>query len=154
MDEMYAKLLESSIRFVSFRPRSEKEFKDFLLKKLQKRKIPNGSIIDRVIFRLRELGYIDDAKFASWWVEQRESHKPKGARLIAWELKAKGISLETDTRDEVSSARRAIAKKIPLWGKLPLLDRKKKIYGFLGRRGFDSEVIRRVIDGVDSGEVQ
>ena len=110
MDEMYAKLLESSIRFVSFRPRSEKEFKDFLLKKLQKRKIPNGSIIDRVIFRLRELGYIDDAKFASWWVEQRESHKPKGARLIAWELKAKGISLETDTRDEVSSARRAIAE--------------------------------------------
>lgn len=152
--DLYAKLLESSICFVSFRPRSEKEFKYFLLKKLQRRKISDVRIIDRVLTRLRELGYIDDAKFTSWWIEQRESHKPKGVRLIAWELKAKGISLETDTQDEVASARRAVAKKLPLWEKLPSLERKKKIYGFLGRRGFDTETIRHVIDEVAHGEVE
>ncbi len=153
MDDLYAKLLESTIRFVSFRPRSEKEFKDFLLKKLQKRKISNGSIIDRVIFRLRELGYIDDAKFVSWWIDQRQSYKPKGVRLIAQELKAKGIEVKNFHLDEFSLARRAVAKKLPLWQKLSKLEQKKKIYGFLGRRGFDADTIHRVIDGVLDDEV-
>lgn len=154
MDDLYTKLLASSIRFVSFRPRSEKEFKDFLLKKLQKRKISDVRIIDQVLIRLRDLGYADDAKFVSWWVDQRGSHKPKGMRLIAQELKVKGIDVRDLNLDEDVLARQAIAKKLPLWGKLSKLEQKKKIYGFLGRRGFDSEVIRRVIDSVDSGEVQ
>lgn len=154
MDEMYAKLLESSIRFVSFRPRSEKEFKYFLLKKLQKRKISDDSIIDRVIFRLRELGYIDDEKFTLWWVEQRNSHKPKGGRLIEQELKAKGIEVKDFHLDEFDLARRAVAKKLLLWQKLPGLQQKKKIYGFLGRRGFDGETIHRVIDEIVEGNVQ
>ncbi|MBI3955893.1 regulatory protein RecX [Candidatus Gottesmanbacteria bacterium] len=154
MDEIYAKLLESSIRFVSFRPRSEKEFKYFLLKKLQRRKISDVRIIDRVLTRLRELGYADDAKFVSWWVDQRQSHKPKGARLIARELKAKGISLDIDTHDEVALARRAVEKKLLLWHKLPKLEQKKKLYGFLGRRGFDGETIHRVIDELVDDRVQ
>lgn len=154
MDDLYAKLLESSIRFVSFRPRSEKEMKDFLLKKLHKREGSDESISQRVIDRLRELGYIDDAKFAAWWIDQRTSHKPKGTRLITRELKEKGISWEGNTGDEMVLAKRAIEKKLPLWQKLPKLEQKKKIYGFLGRRGFDGETIHRVIDEVDSGGVQ
>lgn len=173
MDDLYAKLLESSIRFVSFRPRSEKEFKYFILKKLQRRKISDVRIIDRVLTRLRDLGYADDAKFISWWVDQRGSHKPKGARLIAQELKAKGVSddlvksivvkrrdqffcdrNEIGTDDELALAKRALEKKIPQWRRLSKLDQKKKIYGFLGRRGFDGETIHRVIDGVFDDEVE
>lgn len=146
MDDLYAKLLESSIRFVSFRPRSEKEFKDFLLKKLQRRKISDVRIIDRVLTRLRDLGYADDAKFVSWWINQRQSHKPKGARLIIQELKVKGIDVRDLNLDEDVLARQAVAKKLPLWGKLPKLEQKKKIYGFLGRRGFSYTTIASVID--------
>jgi len=149
----YLKLLESSIRFVSFRPRSEKEFKYFLLKKLQRRKISDIRIIDRVLTRLRDLGYADDAKFVSWWIDQRQSHKPKAARLIAHELKTKGIEVKDFHLDEVNLARRAVAKKLLLWQKLPELQQKKKIYGFLGRRGFDSETIHRIIDEIVEGNV-
>lgn len=162
MDDLYAKLLESSFRFLSFRPRSEKEVRDFLLKKLLRRNVVDEGVVDRVLSRLRELGYIDDEKFSSWWIEQRHSHKPKGARLIAQELKAKGIKSQysyggrnvTDTDDEAVLARRAVIKKLPLWQKLPKLAQKKKIYGFLARRGFDGGVIRRVIDEVTGGEVE
>lgn len=154
MDDLYAKLLESSIRFVSFRPRSEKEFKYFLLKKLQRRKISDVRIIDRVLTRLRDLGYADDAKFVSWWIDQRQFHKPKGARLIAQELKVKGIDVRDLNLDEEVLARQAVAKKLPLWEKFPSLERKRKIYGFLGRRGFDSETIHRVIDEVVNNKVQ
>lgn len=148
MDDLYAKLLASSIRFVSFRPRSEKEFKHFLLKKLQRQKISDVRIIDRVLTRLRDLGYADDAKFVSWWVEQRNSHKPKGGRLIARELKDKGIEIKDFHSDEFDLARRAIAKKLVLWQKLPKLEQKKKIYGFLGRRGFSYTTVASVIDEI------
>ena len=100
-----------------------------------------------------ELGYIDDAKFIDWWVEQRTVHQPKGERVIKRELLAKGI-----TRDELEvnfpkisekeSAQKAIKKKLVLWQKLPVLERKKKVYNFLGRRGFSGETIEGVIDEV------
>lgn len=154
MDDLYAKLLESSIRFVSFRPRSEKEFRDFLLKILQKRKISDVRIINQVLSRLRDLGYDDDAKFVSWWINQRQSHKPKGVRAIAQELKAKGIETTDLHLDEIALARRAVAKKLSLWQKLPKLDQKKKIYGFLGRRGFTGDTTRRIIDEVTRDEVE
>ncbi len=152
--DLYQKLIESSFHFISFRPRSEKEVRDFLLKKLQKWKISDESIVERVTVRLRELGYLDDAKFVTWWADQRQSHKPKGARLIRQELLAKGIhrdvideQLKPSTEEEL--ARRAARKKLALWQKLPVLERERKIYGFLSRRGFDSETIRHTIRGLD-----
>lgn len=160
MDDLYAKLLESSIRFVSFRPRSEKEFKDFLLKKLARLSvIPaqagiHHSVIDRVILRLRDLGYADDAKFVSWWINQRQSHRPRGRRFITQELKVKGIDARDLNLDEDVLARRAVEKKLLFWQKLPKLEQKKKIYGYLGRRGFDAGTIHRVIDGVFDDDVE
>lgn len=154
MDDLYQQLLEFSLRFVSFRPRSEKEIRDFLKKKVNKSGTRNVAVLEDVVTRLRVLGYVDDAKFASWWVEQRGLHKPKGARLIADELKAKGISLEVNTHDDVALAKQAIAKKLFRWQKLPKLEQKKKLYGFLGRRGFDGDTIHRVIDEVVNGQVQ
>lgn len=154
MEDLYVKLLQSSIRFVSFRPRSEKEIRSFLLKKLQKHKIEDNGLLERIITRLRELDYINDEKFAAWWIDQRKSHKPKGKRLISQELKAKGVTIEISPSDEVELARRAVAKKLLLWQKLPKLEQKKKIYGFLGRRGFTGDTIHRVIDGVLDNEIE
>ncbi len=154
MDELYQKLLDASLHFISFRPRSEKEVRSFLLKKIHKYKAKDEDLLDHVMIRLRELGYIDDEKFTLWWIDQRNSHKPKAARLIAHELKTKGIEVKDFHLDEVDLARRAVAKKLLLWQKLPGLQQKKKIYGFLGRRGFDSETIHRIIDEIVEGNVQ
>jgi len=148
MDDLYQKLLESSLRFVSFRPRSEKELCDFLLKNLHKLKSRDNGLVARVVQRLRELGYADDTKFSQWWVSQRGLHKPKGKRAITQELKAKGITAIDLHLDELSLAKEAIVRKLPLWQKLPALEQKKKIYGFLGRRGFDAETIHQIVTSV------
>ncbi len=153
-------LVEAGLRFVSFRPRSEKEIRAYLIKKLSRFSVIPAEagiqfpILDRVITRLRELDYVNDEKFAAWWVDQRQSHKPKGSRLLSQELKAKGITAEIKQSDEFGLARQALAKKVARWQSLPKLEQKKKIYGFLGRRGFDGEVIGRVIDEVVAGKVQ
>lgn len=160
MDDLYAKLLESSIRFVSFRPRSEKEFRDFLVKKVHGKTIENNKCIEKVLVRLCELEYLDDAKFIRWWVEQRSTFRPKGRRSLEQELLKKGIdkhlieqNLDTKT-NEFDFARKAIEKKLKLWEKLPRLAFKQKVYGFLSRRGFTGDTTRRIIDEVVRGEVE
>ncbi len=175
-DVDYQLLLRASFRFVSFRPRSEKEFRDFLNKKLKKHHVYGPNLLEKVIQRLRDLGYLDDAKFVSWWIDQRQTHNPKGMRLIAQELKAKGISDElvkpllvrqggqyfSDRNendpdrevDETVLAKSALSKKLRIWQPLPKLERKKKIYSFLGRRGFSGDTIGHVIDEIEDRTVQ
>lgn len=170
MDEtLYQTLLNDGFRFVSFRPRSEKETRDFLERKLKRKKVYfDPKVFEKVIARLHELNYLDDVKFARWWIEQRAIYRPKGIRLIRQELMHKGVSknlveqilntnsdysytgrdINQQSLNQVELAKNAIAKKIKLWIGLPLLERKKKIYGFLGRRGFTGETIDRVIDEI------
>lgn len=157
-DTLYQKLLNAGFRFVSYRPRSEKETRDFLERKLKKQKVYfDPKVFEKVIARLYELNYLDDAKFAAWWVENRSAHRPKGKKALEIELRGKGI--QADLIEEVLSenqesgsekelALKAIRKKLELWQKLPLLERKKKLYGFLARRGFKSDTIDRVIDEI------
>jgi regulatory protein len=153
MDNLYyEKLVNAAIRYVSFRPRSKKELSDFLNKKLTRWKVSGAGLLAKVVTRMEELGYADDEKFAAWWVGQRTAFKPKGNRYIQMELRGKGvpdavIATALASRGSVSlleAARQALAKKMPLWAKLPILARKKKIYEYLARRGFDSNTISKV----------
>ncbi len=126
----------------------------FLTKKAEKIKAP-ADVLDQVMDRLKELAFIDDRKFAMWWVEQRTGRKPKGSQIIKLELRQKGIAPEIieevlsgteSLKDEGDAAKRAIEKKLPLWEKYPIMQRKKKIYEFLARRGFPGGAIARTID--------
>ncbi|MBI5619346.1 regulatory protein RecX [Candidatus Gottesmanbacteria bacterium] len=161
---VYEKLVNAGIRFISYRPRSEKEIRDFLKKKLNRWKVFGGTVADKVIARLTELDYVDDAKFAAWWVEQRQTFRPKGIRLIKQELRAKGIGMDiaeelmqdlssqsSDGRSQIDYrekelASNAVRKKLDLWQKLPSLVKKKRIYDFLSRRGFAADTIGSIID--------
>lgn len=157
----YEKLLGAGYRYVSFRPRSEKEITDFLQKKLHTWHTTAPAVLTRVLDRFRELEYIDDKKFIAWWVEQRNTHRPKGKRIIIQELQQKGIPKSVieevlaespDGSDQTELAKQAVSKKLDLWQKLPKLDKKSKIYEYLTRRGFSFDTIRRVIDEVLSVE--
>src|SRR5215211_4504623 len=60
-----------------------------------KRKQFDDETIDRVITRLRDWRYIDDEAFARYWVENRESNRPRGRRLLEHELRLKGVDRDT-----------------------------------------------------------
>jgi len=131
----YERLVNAALRFVSFRPRSEKELTDFLTKKMSKWEVIGVPLLTKVVERMRELGYVDDKKFADWWIQQRSAFRPKGKRAIAYELRKKGVTLDFSL-DEYTLAKKAIAKK------------PKNVISYLYSRGFSSETIRRVIDGL------
>src|SRR5260221_4154782 len=89
---LYEKLLASAFRYVSFRPRSEREIREFLQTKLKRWHIAGDVSVVKAIDRLREYGHVDDRKFAAWWVSQRSAFRPKGARALKAELFKKGVS--------------------------------------------------------------
>lgn len=140
-----------ALKFLSYRPRSEKEVRGNL-----KKKKASDSTIDLIINKLKEQRFLNDNEFTKWWIEQRTIVKPTGLRVIKMELKQKGIgrelvdevisSLEEVPHDEMAMARDLVQRKI---SKYRDLDRQKiyqRLGGFLSRRGFDYDTIKKAID--------
>ena len=80
---------------------------------------------------------------------------PRSKRMIAWELRQKGVS-STDIEatlaevDEEDAACRAALQRLPRLRGLAPMKRKRKLYEHLARKGFDYETIERAIEKVES----
>lgn len=120
--------LESAFHFLSFRSRSEKEMLDFLIKKDFE-----TSEIAQTLLKLKELNFINDAKFAQEFIESRSKNKPKGKKALMIELARKGIRIENIEIDEKELATKALEKKS--------FKSKEHMQRFLYSRGFSWDTI-------------
>ncbi len=145
--------LNRALRFLSFRPRSEKEIRDYLKLKIKNLELRiKQEMIDLVIDKLKEQKFVDDIEFTKWWIEQRTKVKPRASRLIKFELKQKGISdeliqnSELRIKNDFDKAMVLAEKRMPRYKN----ETPKKIYEKLGRflasKGFDYDTIKEVID--------
>jgi len=144
----YKRCFNAAARFLGYRPRSESELRD----RMRERGYA-PAIVDQVVARLKELELLDDAAFARYWAENREEFSPRGRRLVEMELRRKGLDRETIEHavavvDEDAGAIRAAEKKL---GSLPADDYdvfRRRLWAYLGRRGFDYETINRTIEKI------
>ena len=138
----------SAFRYLSYRPRSTAEVRNYLVGKGF-----DPSVVEETIDRLKELEYLDDRSFASFWLEQRERHSPRGKFAIRHELRQKGISnaiideVAADIDDE-ELAYRAAVKKAAGWRELPREQFVRKMGGFLERRGFGYPVVIEITNRI------
>lgn len=146
----FSSIFDKVLKFLSFRPRSEFEVKQYLV-----RKGVGEETIKFVLEKLKKLKFLDDRAFTKWWIEQRSAVKPEGGRLVKMELKIKGIPSELI--DEFLSEQRSaeneavLAEKLALkkWEKikdLPACEVKRKLFLTLSQRGFSFEVIGETVD--------
>ncbi len=155
----FEKYLNKAFHFLSYRPRSEKEIRD----KLSMKKAPQ-EIIERVIISLKEHKFLDDGKYAKWFIENRLRFNPKGQRLLKMELKQKGVdpeiieeaigNLSKDDESEVpnndlESAKKLVEKKIARYKGIEKQIIYQKLGAFLARRGFSWDIIKKAIDSFD-----
>ena len=153
------RLYEKAIKFLSYRPRSEKEIKDNLLQKLWKtdkgeeEKKNFEDSISEVIKKLKKIGQIDDAEFARWWVEQRTRFKKTSPRILKAELLKKGIKKELIDQifSEISInpldlALETARKKLKNYQNTNPKTFREKMSRFLAAKGFDWEVIKKTVD--------
>lgn len=156
-NENYQKLRDYGLKVLSFRPRTAKEIRGKLFQYSIKRGI-SAKILDQVLADLISQNFVNDEDFVRWWKDQRQSFRPKGLRLIKMELMQKGIDKETidkvlsedieETTSEYDLALKVINKKIQYFQNLSREKTKIKIKDLLLRRGFDWEVIYKVIDSL------
>ena len=151
------KLFDASLRFLSYRQRSEKEVKDFLVKKIARveyikfTEASQSPVISQIITRLKKQSFLNDEEFANWWVKARTGSQPKGPYVIRMELLRKGVDKEivekaiSKITNQKELGSKVIEKKLVIWKTLTNLELKKKIYEHLARRGFDSKTINEVI---------
>ena len=145
------KAKEAALNLLSFRVRPAAE----LRRRLREKEYPE-EVADEVVDGLFAAGLVDDAGFAGMFVRDRVRLKPKGRRRLMQELRAKGVDEETARAvveeawegEEVSDlalAREAAARWAPRAGEERERAR-RRLYGFLARRGFDGDAIRQVLE--------
>jgi regulatory protein len=137
--------MQKALNFLSYRPRSEKEVRQNLKNKHQ---IDEG-IIDQIIERLERGGLVNDSSFAELWVENRSEFRPRGRHALRMELRQKGINEEIISQslvdlDEEQLALEAARKQARKYRQLEWKEFRKKLTGFLARRGFPYGVIAEV----------
>lgn len=145
VDEV-ARAVDRAVRLLARRPYSAAEIRRSLS---SKEVAPD--VIDEALARLTALGYVDDAAFAQYWVENREQFRPRGARALRYELRQKGIDDAIISRalDGYDSAESAYAAAHDQARRLRGLDQRtfrNRLGAFLARRGFDYETIREVAE--------
>lgn len=153
-ESQFGKVYARALEYCLMRPHSAREVKDYLYRKTRATPTKTGEvkkgiapeITERVFDRLVEKGYIDDEKFARYWVENRNLTKGASRRKLQAELRAKGVEsaiierylAESDRSDE-GELEKIIAKKRNRYPD------DQKFMQYLARQGFSYDDIKNAL---------
>jgi regulatory protein len=139
------KAFQKALVFIGYRPRSETEVQERL-----KKAGFSPEVIQKVQDRLIRSGILGDDGFSRVWIENRAISHPRSRRMLAFELRRKGVE-ESKIEEALSSAPddRSMALEIgrKYARRLAMLDEsnfRKRLMGFLARKGFGYDTIQDV----------
>ncbi len=142
---LFHRCLNAAAHYLSYRPRSEAE----LGERLCRRGFPPDSV-EAVLKQLKGQGLIDDAAFARFWSDSRQSFSPRSRWLTGLEMRQKGVAEDiiaqvVDTVDDDDSAYRAAVAKLRSLPRADYRSFRRRLGEYLKRRGFSYEVINRTV---------
>lgn len=143
---------EYALDLLSRAARSERQMADRL-----ERKGFAPDVIEKTLAGLGRAGLLNDAAYSESYVSTRLSERPMGRRALLQELAVKGVNRETAQeavqsalagKSEEELALQAARAHWPRLAKLPPEEGRRKLLGYLARRGFAAGVcwvaVRRV----------
>jgi len=157
-ESQFGKVYARALEYCLMRPHSAREVRDYLYRKTMPARDKAGKlrpgvtpeITSRVFERLIDKGYIDDIKFARYWVENRSLAKGTSLRKITMELRTKGIedtiikqSLDQTERNDREELQKIIAKKRARYPD------EQKLIMYLARLGFNYDDIKRALSDTE-----
>ena len=155
----FGKLYQRTLEWVLARPRSVKETKDYLSRKTKEnlkssfeecKTWPSGpERLEKESFQVLDMlinkGYLDDRKFAEYYIENRFVKKGISTKRLKMELTKKGVSQQIITevigqtsRTDEQEIQKIIAKKRAKYDD-------DKLIQYLARQGFDFELARNLV---------
>jgi regulatory protein len=152
-DKELTRAKNAAYRFLTYRPRSRAEIEA----KLHDKEF-NDAIIGAVLADLERLGYVNDLQFAHDWTRSRIRLRGFGRRRIEQELNNKGIGQEMirevfaevfSEGTESETAKLVVEKRLNTMKALDRETRRRRLAGFLERKGFSFDIIRNVLRDAD-----
>lgn len=143
------KLKARALAWLTARPHSTQEFRDYLIKKKADPDLITGWTED---FTAKH--YLDDTAFAQWWVDQR-ARKGRSNRFIQSELYQKGVAREVitdvlgDTASEDDRLLQLISKKKHL---ARYKSNPDKFMRYLIGQGFSYQSVKDALGGTPEGD--
>ncbi|MBI2853250.1 MAG: regulatory protein RecX [Chloroflexi bacterium] len=142
----FQRCLNVALTYLNYRPRSEAE----LRQRLGWRGF-SLAVQNTVINKLTKQKLLDDTAFAQFWKDNRETFRPQSQRLTRLELKQKGVADDVidhavEEMDDEASAHRAAQSKIRQLAGADYMSFRRRLGGYLQRRGFSSSVISRTLE--------
>ncbi len=138
----FGKLYQTTLEWALVRPRSEREARDYLRRKIYNRKLDN-SYIDLIIEKLKNKNFLNDEYFAKYYAENRFVKKGISRRRLMLELSQKGVAREIvdevlDLRDDEEEIKKIIAKKRAKYDDA-------KLIAYLCRQGFSYQLAQDLV---------
>jgi len=147
-EDAYEIAFQKALQFINFRPRSVQETRQRLTEKGF-----GDEVIEVTLQKLLDKDFLDDLDFARQWIENRNAFRPRSDRLLAYELRLKGVAddkirlaLEKFGGDEIDLAYQAGIKKAKRCQYEAKLDFQKKVGGYLSRRGFVYAIVKPTVE--------
>jgi regulatory protein len=150
---------EKCLRWLEARSRTRRELEDRL-----RRLDVSPEIAGRVLDRLEETGLLNDAALAKSLAQDRLRGGGVGKRRVRSELIKRGVDRDTvesilktagengevpgRVRDEAQACLALARRKAAAYRRLPAETGRRRLMGFLARRGFGLEDIYRAVDQV------
>lgn len=140
---------QKALRYLSYRARSESE--------VRRKLISQGfseTIAVAIIKRMKEKNFIGDDEFARIWVENRTAFRPRSRRVLAIELRTKGVaekyiqSALTEADDDDTLTYKAASQYAHRLSRQEWPQFQKKLTAYLRRRGFIYGMITPVVHRV------
>ena len=157
----FGKLYQRTLEWVLMRPHSERETRDYLWRKFRQSSSDTlkavrpslrssedmSELASKIIQRLKIRGYLDDRRFAEYYVENRFVKKGVSKRRLEMELVKKGVSrdiisevLSDGGRNEKEEILKMIKRKRAKY------DTDEKLIAYLCRQGFSYSLVREVVE--------
>lgn len=144
-DREFVKAKDYAYRLLTYCQRSSKEMTQRLEKKGY-----SPRIIRKTIEYLSEIDYLNDENFARAWIQNKMQAAPVGWPLLRYQLRQKGITQKLTDKlfseyagryDEVDAAKKLAVSRRRRYKDLAPIKIKRRLYGYLRRRGFSQEII-------------
>jgi regulatory protein len=143
------RVFDRALGMLAVRGRSTRELRLALLRKREPE-----PLVDAAVARLLSVGALNDDVFARQFVRSRAARY--SARRLRAELARRGVSrqvadasiaevTEEEALDPAETLDRLVARKLRAMAKLDLPTRRRRLYAFLARRGYDPDEIRSAL---------
>jgi regulatory protein len=138
---------------LNFMPRSRKELETTLAKRHIE-----PDVAKSVLDRFEEIGTVDDVAFAELLIRSRCNTKRVSRSVLRQQLRQKGVDQEiiedalmviTDD-DELRMATELVERKARAMSRLEPQVRKRRLFGLLARKGYNTSIALRVIQDLEA----